>query len=188
MNVTKRIALFAGQADESYQSRFIRGFMKKSFEAGYDVCVFSMYRKYQDTPEREQGEANIFYLMNPEQFDGAIILKDSIQTENAAENLELHLKDIFNKPIVVIEKESDLFPSICTDCYSAVFELITHLIEVHGYRKIYCLTGPEFLFQAQTRLKAYQDQMSEHGLYFDESYYSYGTFWIDCARHLKSAA
>ena len=88
MKRNKRIALFAGQADESYQSRFISGFMKNAFAAGYDVCVFSMYLKYQDTPERELGESNIFSLMNPEKFDGAIILKDSIQTENAAEKLK----------------------------------------------------------------------------------------------------
>ena len=73
----KRIALFAGQADESYQSRFISGFLKEAFDAGYDVCIFSMYRKYQDTPEREQGESNIFSLMAPDRFDGAVILKDS---------------------------------------------------------------------------------------------------------------
>ena len=30
-----------------------------------DVCVFSMYRKYQGTPEREKGEANIFSLVKP---------------------------------------------------------------------------------------------------------------------------
>ena len=190
MNVTKRIALFAGQADESYQSRFIRGFMKKSFEAGYDVCVFSMYRKYQDTPEREQGEANIFYLMNPEQFDGAIILKDSIQTENAAENLELHLKDIFNKPIVVIEKESDLFPSICTDCYSAVFELITHLIEVHGCRDIAFLSGKKWHKHSKERLQAYRDAMYKAGLSIREDRIIYGDFWYQsgemCAEELLS--
>lgn len=110
----KRIALFVGQADESYQSRFISGFLKEAFSQDYDVCIFSMYRKYQDTREREQGEANIFSLMNPEKFDGAVILKDSIQTENAADNLELYLKDFFDNRIVVIEKESDLFPSIRT--------------------------------------------------------------------------
>ena len=104
MEKRKRIALFVGQADESYQSRFITGFLNNAFASGYDVCVFSMYRKYQDTLEREQGDSNIFSLMNPDQFNGAVILKDSIQTENAAEKLELHLKEIFKKPIVIIEK------------------------------------------------------------------------------------
>ena len=99
MNIRKRIALFAGQADESYQSRFISGFLKKAFAVGFDVCVFAMYRKYQDTPERERGESNIFSLMNPEKFDAAVIMKDTIQTENAANELELRLKDSFSGPV-----------------------------------------------------------------------------------------
>ena len=107
--------MFVGQADEAYQSRFIKGFNKKALAAGFDVCVFSMYRKYQDTPEHEKGESNIFSLMNPEHFSGAVILKDSIQTEKAADMLEKRLKDNFNKPTVVIEKESDIFQSIYID-------------------------------------------------------------------------
>ena len=141
MKPRKRIALFTGQAEESYQSRFISGFLKMSFAANCDVCVFSMYRKYQDTAEREQGESNIFSLMNPAKFDGAVILKDSIQTENAAELLEKRLKETFHKPVVVIEKESALFPSICTDCYSAEYALISHLIEAHGCRDIRYVSG-----------------------------------------------
>ena len=96
--------MFVGQADEDYQSRFITGFLKMSFAADFDVCVFSMYRKYQDSAEREQGESNIFSLMHPAAFDGVIILKDSIQTENAAEKLEQRLKQVFDRPIVVICK------------------------------------------------------------------------------------
>ena len=177
MDHGKRIALFVGQADESYQSRFICGFLKNAFAAGYDVCVFSMYRKYQDTPEREQGESNIFSLMNPEKFDGVIILKDSIQTENAAEDLEKKLKDICDRPIVVIEKESKLFPSICTDCYSAVFELITHLIEVHGFRDIAYLSGKKWHKHSKERLQAYRDAMEKAGLEVSEDRIIYGDFW-----------
>ena len=177
MERKNRIALFVGQSDESYQSRFITGFLKNAFASGFDVCVFSMYRKYQDTLEREQGESNIFSLMEPSQFDGAVILKDSIQTENAAEKLELHLKDIFKKPIVVIEKESDLFPSICTDCYSSVFELITHLIEVHKCKDIAFLSGKKWHKHSKERLQAYRNAMKAANLPVSESRIFYGDFW-----------
>ena len=173
----KKLALFVGQADEEYQSRFISGFLKKALAADYDVCIFSMYLKYQDTPERERGEANIFSLMNPQKFDGAIILKDSIQTENAAERLEKSLKETFDRPIVVIEKESDLFPSICTDGYSAVFELITHLIKVHGCSDIAFVSGKKWHKHSKERLKAYRDAMKNAGLNVSEDRIFYGDFW-----------
>lgn len=172
-----RLALFAGQADEAYQSRFISGFNKKALAADYDVCIFSMYRKYQDTPENEKGESEIFNLMNPDKFSGAVILKDSIQTENAAHELEKRLKESFHVPIVVIEKESDLFPSIYIDGYSAVFDLITHLIEVHGYRDIAFVTGKKNHKHSKERLQAYRDAMERAGLTVSENRISYGDYW-----------
>ena len=190
MKDRKRIALFAGQAEEAYQSRFISGFLKMSFAADFDVCVFSMYRKYQDNAEREQGESNIFSLINTEKFDGAVILKDSIQTENAAERLEQHLKSVFDKPIVVIEKESELFPSICTDCYCAEYALISHLIEVHNCRDIRFVSGKKWHKHSKERLQAYRDAMQNHGLDVEERMILSGDFWYQsgelCAEQILS--
>ena len=178
MNRTrKKLALFVGQADEAYQSRFIKGFNKKALAAGFDVCIFSMYRKYQDTPVHEQGESNIFSLMNPEKFSGAVILKDSIQTENASLKLEKRLKNTFDKPIVVIEKESDLFPSIYIDSYTAVFELITHLIKDHGCSDIAFVSGKKWHRHSKERLKAYCDAMEEAGLAVSPKRIFYGDYW-----------
>ncbi|MBR5682811.1 MAG: EAL domain-containing protein [Ruminococcus sp.] len=172
-----RLALFVGQADEAYQSRFISGFNKKALADDNDVCIFSMYRKYQDTPENEKGESNIFSLMNPDSFDGAVILKDSIQTENAGSELEKRLKETFDKPIVVIEKESDLFPSIYIDGYSAVFDIITHLIEVHGCRDIAFVSGKKNHKHSKERLQAYLDAMEKAGLPVSEKRIIYGDYW-----------
>ena len=72
----KKIALLVAQADEEYQSDFVRGAMKKAFSAGVDLYVFSMYIKYQNTRGREIGDANIYNVINYSQFDGIIILSD----------------------------------------------------------------------------------------------------------------
>ena len=52
MAVRKRIAILVGQADENYQHLFIEGFLENIFGKGFDVCIFSMYKKYQNTTER----------------------------------------------------------------------------------------------------------------------------------------
>ncbi|MBQ4465598.1 MAG: EAL domain-containing protein, partial [Oscillospiraceae bacterium] len=164
--------------------------LTKSFEAGYDVCIFSMYRKYQDTTAHEAGESNIFSLMNPEKFDGAIILKDSIQTEHAAQKLEAHLKSVLSAPIIVIEKESALFPSICTDCYSAEYELVSHLIEQHGCRNIAFVGGKKWHKHSKERLKGFEDAMRDHDLPVTAENILYGDFWYQsgelCAEQLLS--
>lgn len=186
----KRIAVFVGQADESYQSRFITGLIDRAFEYDMDVCTFSMYRKYQGTAEREKGESNIFSLMNPDLFDGAVILEDTIQTTDAAENLEKRLHEQFEGPVLVIEKESEFYESLYVDGYSAMKELVSHLIEVHGYRRLAFLSGKKWHRHSIQRLKAFRDAIKEYGIDVREDWIIYGDFWYNCgeqcAEHLIS--
>ncbi|MBR4554928.1 MAG: EAL domain-containing protein [Ruminococcus sp.] len=173
----KRIALLAGQADESYQSQFITGFLRNAFSLDLDVCVFSMFRKYQDTAEREKGESNIFTLLEPDMFDGVVVLEDSIQTAGVADELEEKLHSSFRGPVLIIEKDSKYFPSIFTDGYSAVVELVSHLIEVHGCRDIAFLSGKRWHKHSQQRMQAYCDALEQHGIPFSEDRVIYGDFW-----------
>ena len=173
----KRYAIFTGQADENYQHRFIEGFLRKAFADDADVCVFSMYLKYQDTAVREQADSNIFSLMNPSAFDGVVILKDSIQTANAAAKIEKRLKETFDKPVLAVEVESEDFPFIVTDGYKAMYDLVSHMIEVHGHEDIGYLSGKKWHKHSIQRLQAYRDALKDHGLTVNEKRIIYGDFW-----------
>ncbi len=173
----RRFAIYVGDANEGYQNRFICGFLKQAFGDNTDVCVFSMYRKYQDTEVREQADANIFQLANPDLFDAIIILKDSIQTAGVAEVIEEKLHGSYKKPVVVIERESAYYPSICTDGYALMVATVNHMIEVHGYKDIAFLTGKRWHKHAQMRMKAYREAMQAHGLPVKEKRIYFGDFW-----------
>ena len=91
----KKIALLIAQADEEYQSDFVRGAMKKAFAEGVDLYVFSMYIKYQNTREREIGDANIYNLVNYSNFDGIIVLSDMIQTQGVEPAIQKKIHECF---------------------------------------------------------------------------------------------
>ncbi|MCR4605173.1 MAG: EAL domain-containing protein [Eubacterium sp.] len=173
----KRIAILVGQAEEEYQSRFIKGCLEQAFVSGFDVCVFSMYRKYQDTPTREAGESNIFRLINYSRFDGVIVLRDSIQTAGTAQWLDAKLHEIYHGPVFVFEHKSDYFKSVVTDGYTPIVKLITHLIEDHGFKDIAFLTGKKWHEHSIQRMKAYEDTMITNGLEVREDRKLYGDFW-----------
>lgn len=173
----KRYAIFVGQADESYQQRFISGFLRRAFADNIDVCIFSMYLKYQDTAVREQADSNIFSLMEPSAFDAVVILKDSIQTADAAAKIEKRLKESFDKPVIVIENESEYFPFVITDGYQAMYDLVSHMIEVHGCKDIGYLSGKKWHKHSIQRLQAYRDAMQAHGLDVNEERIIYGDYW-----------
>ncbi|MBQ9935778.1 MAG: EAL domain-containing protein [Lachnospiraceae bacterium] len=176
----KRVALLLGHVEESYQGLFIEGFFQQMFFYDYDVCVFAMYNKYQETAEREKGETTIFSLINPDLFDGIVILSDTIQTPGLAEKLEERFKDSYSGPVVCVDKKSKYYPSLITDHYFACKSLIEHLIVEHGYKDIAYLTGKEEHFHSQERLSAYKDCMNEHNLTIKDNRIFYGDFWYGC--------
>lgn len=188
MTGRKRIAVLVGQADEFNQSRFITALVGRAFEYDMNVCVFSMYRKYQDVENREKGESNIFKLFNPDKFDGVVFMKDTIQTVGIADEVEKRLHDEYKGPVIVIEKESEYFESVYTDGYSSVKEIVAHLIEVHGFNKLAFLSGKEWHRHSKQRLAAFKDALTEHGIEPDDNLIVHGDFWYNsgekCADHL----
>ena len=177
MAVRGRIALLLGQPEEFYQKRFINGFLEKMFAAGYDVCMFAMYVKYQNSTPRETGESNIYSLVNYDLFDAVVILPDTIQTPGVWKNIEERIHERFQGPVLVVDLDSRYFESIWTDSYTPVQKLIGHLIEEHGYTDIAFLTGRKKHPHSQKRLQAYRDAMEAHGLPVREDRIFYGDFW-----------
>ena len=107
----KRIALLLGQAEEQYQAEFIRGVEKQAFRNGYDVCIFSMYIKYQNSAEREFGDSNIYNLVNYDLFDAVIVLSDTIQTPGAENKIEQQIHESLDEMKSLNSVKSFLFSS-----------------------------------------------------------------------------
>ena len=173
----KKIALLIAQADEEYQSDFVRGAMKKAFAEGVDLYVFSMYIKYQNTREREIGDANIYNLVNYSNFDGIIVLSDMIQTQGVEPAIQKKIHECFSGPVICVDKDSEYFSTFWTDGYRSVYDTICHMIEVHGITDIAYLTGKKDHVHSIRRLDAYRDAMKAHGLSVREDRIYYGDFW-----------
>lgn len=175
----KRVALFAGQVDETRQRLFIEGLLECAFSHNMDVVVFSMYRKYQDTEIREQGEMNIFNLFDPQKFDGVVILKDSIQTKDSTNLAERRLSEQFTGPVMVIDRESDYCTNVYQDDYAGMCEVVEHMITVHNKRDIGYVSGKKRHHHSVTRLKAYKDTLKKHGIPVNENRIFHGDYWYN---------
>lgn len=177
MKERKRIALLVGQPEEDNQSLFIKGFLEQSFLYDYDVCIFAMYQKYQETQNREVGESHIFSLIEYQLFDAVVILSDTIQTPQVADRIEHRLKNCFSGPVICVDRESKYFPTVMTDHYTPTKQLISHLIEKHGYRDIAYVTGKKWHPHSKQRLQGFLDCMKEHDIVVEPGRVFYGDFW-----------
>ncbi|MBR1797127.1 MAG: EAL domain-containing protein [Clostridiales bacterium] len=146
--------------------------------AGFDVCVFTMYQKYQDSIQRETGDSSIFNVINYDKFDAVVVMADSIQTPGVVERIENALNDHYRGKVLFIEAETDKYPVELQDNYYPIKKLISHLIEEHNYKDIAYITGKSWHPHSKKRLQAFLDTMKEHGLEVDEkSRVFYGDFW-----------
>ena len=172
----KRIAFLCGQPEEYCQSLFIQGFNKVAFAADFDVCVFAMYQKYQDSMQREVGDASVFGIVNYNKFDAVVVMADSIQTPGLVEKIEDGLSTYGGK-VLFIEGENTIFPNELQDNYHPIKKVISHLIEEHNLTDIAFLTGKSWHPHSKKRLQAFRDCMAEHGLEVPDNRVFYGDFW-----------
>ncbi len=184
MDRRKRIGILVGQAEEEYQDNFIGGFLEKVFAYDFDVCVFAMYQRFQESPAREIGESSIFSLLNYDQFDAMVLMLDTIQTPGVAQKLEEEVYKRFKGPVLCVDVESTYFPYIEMDYYVPMKKIIAHLIEHHGYTDIAFVTGWKGHKHAMQRLQAFRDCMAEHNLPVEEDWIYYGDFWYNGGEQL----
>ncbi len=65
---------------------------------------------------------------------------------------------------------------IALDNYHSFIQCVEHLIQVHGYRRIALLSGPEGHPEARERMRAYRDTMEKYGLPVTDKMIVYGDF------------
>ena len=183
----KRIAVLLGQPEEYYHERFLKGFLKEAFARDYDVCMFAMYIKYQNSPARCIGETSIYGLISYDKFDAVVVMADTIQTEGAVDRIEQDLRANYTGPVLFVDKESKYYPSIHIDNYSPEKAVISHLIEKHGMRDIAFLAGKSWHPHSIQRVIAYKDALREHGIEVNEDRIFFGDFWYTSGESLADS-
>lgn len=166
-------------------SEVLNGIIAQAFKSNCDIVVlsplFNMQFEFNDFRAEEK---YIYRLILSERFDGFIYDCRFFYNSNSKNFADKLLKKT-GKPVMMVDGyEHSIFENTAADDRRPYEKLITHLIDDHGYKKIYCLTGPEDSAPACERLNGYFDAMQKHELYYDKSYYIYGDFWEESAIRL----
>lgn len=173
----KRICVILAQLEEKTQKGIMEEFTKEAYAHDYDMCIFSMHQKYQDTELRNIGDSNIYSLINFDLFDGVLLFLDTLLFEGLAEGIEERLHNEFSGPVIVVDKESKYFEHVMMDHYTPLVKIVDHLIEVHGYTDIAFLGGKKDHIHSIQRLNGFMDSMASHGLTVPEERIFHGDYW-----------
>ena len=168
----KRIALFVHNLTVEYSLLVAQG-IASYFTKDKDVKVILAQT---NQPHYPHGLYEYQYwasaeLLKAEDIDLIMIVSSAYQTFIAPEELKTFLKPFTKKPIVSVAVKlpfNNIYYTI-SDCEKAYDEVVSHLVKVHGCKRIGFLSAADTNSkEAITRLAAYKKALKKHGLKFNQ--------------------
>lgn len=160
-----------------FQGEILRGIISQAFRSNCDVAVLAPLHNFSVQSIHRDTERSVFDLILSDRFDGFLYDRNTFYREDIRQNIE-ELLHRSGKPVMIIDyADHKSFETTSIDDSSAFEALTDHLIDVHGHKRIYCLTGPRKNYIAEARLSGYKASMIKHKLPFDKTFTEYGDFW-----------
>ncbi|HEY2948373.1 MAG TPA: substrate-binding domain-containing protein [Micromonosporaceae bacterium] len=109
--------------------------------------------------------ANAIYdLVGPRSVDGLVVWSSTLGIVVGPERLERFCHRFAPLPIVSVEQPLGSAPLVVMENRQGMQTAVSHLIEVHGRRRIAFLRGPANHDGATDRYRGYLDALADHGL------------------------
>lgn len=116
----------------------------------------------------EAGRNDVYDLAGPDCLDGLVTWASSLGGSLEPAEVDAFHARYQRLPMVCLSQTVAGAPTVALDAYRGMREVIAHLVEAHGFRKIGFLRGPAAHASACDRLRAYTDALAEHGIPLDE--------------------
>ncbi len=185
MKQRKTIAVIVGTTDGFYRNKCLSGIIRQAEALDYNVAIFSVFTITDERTKHQLGEENIYELIKTPDIAGAVFVDYSFWAETVKKKMLDLFRSIPDFKMVVLDNEGiEGYKGILSNDRKGFAAIVDHLIEVHGLKKIYCMTGAEEFPVSHERLAGYRDSMQKHGLEIKEGYEIFGDFWTMAATAL----
>lgn len=175
MSRKKTIGVFIGQIFDRYHYMLWPPIVQTAEKYGMNVLLF--VGQALNEPVNFAAQENIIYsLAGVENIDGLLIASGSLGNFITDEEMERFVNRYKNIPLVNIARTVKDYASATIENYKGMYDLICHMIEVHGKKKIAFIRGPENNPEAQDRFRAYRSALTCHDIPYDQNLVVNGTF------------
>src|SRR5437867_3787744 len=131
-----------------------------------DLFCFVGRKLHHRDPHLRQTNA-IFDLISADRVDALIIWTIRFGLPDNDADLERFVARFAPLPIVTVEQQVGNWPTVLMDNRRGMERVVSHMIEVHGHRRIAFVRGPDSHSGAQDRYAGYLDALTRHGLPVD---------------------
>ncbi len=173
--IGSRIAVIIEEIGQSYQSTILSGINQGAKEFGLNMAAFTSFSGDMNNPRHDMGEFNIFRLSDFKDFDGAILLTNTLSYKPVVSDIIERIKRA-GIPAVSIDNDISGFYYIGSDNFSAMRSITEHMIKVHGFTRFAYISGPGGNPESSERLAAFCTVLEENGLEIADDAIYYGDF------------
>ena len=178
----KTVGVFLAQISRVWGKEFMAGIEEAAIEHDVNlVCFVGGQPSSLMTPGQIQNSYGLYDLVKPEQFDGLIFAAD-IAHGLTPKEIKTFCRTFAPTPMVAHAIETEGVPHLLANNMRSMREIMRHLIEEHGYKRIAFIRGVEGQIEAEERFKAYQEELKAHDIPFNDNLIVQGDFTPDSGR------
>ena len=152
----KKIAVVLCGMEYSNQQELVQGMIQYQSEHGGSIHVFHCSGDHLQTGGYKRGAFKIFDLLNPQNYDGIILARETLHEKNMQRRVVERLRES-GVPVISVGAKTEGMGCIEFDDYHAMSQMVRHVICEHGARKLAYIDGPKEYSDAAKRAQAYKD-------------------------------
>jgi len=176
--------LFASQ-DDPFQLDLWKFLLREALARDVALVGFCGHGVEGSDPTR--GALNIAYrLAGSGCLDGVLAFSNTIGTLLGTEQV-LELLEGLDVPVVSLGFDLPGISSVVARGETAMTDLVRHLIQAHGRRRLALVTGPQSHQESEAREAAFRRVLAEEGVPFDEDLLFRGDFDTEAGRAAVAA-
>lgn len=172
----KIIAACISRIQDEASQNFVTAMHNAILGDEYGLFVYNTCTPPAEDNFRQDPQMSVFELMDFDIIDFLIVHEEYIRNQAASDYLiEKGLQA--GVPVIVVGEAHEGCINIQFDREAGFSEMVRHMVEVHGKKKLHFMGGIKGNPYSDLRLHAFEKVLKEHGLPFDDSMVSYGDFW-----------
>lgn len=160
---------------EHYESGLLNGLLEAVKAAGANLICFvgGEIPISQDSAGRHK----TFELIEPSNVDGLIVFSSTLMYRIDKTQMAEYCQRRFHAlPLCSVGAHLQGIPSITTSNEEGMQQIVAHLVQEHGARRVAFVRGPLANEEAECRFRSYAQTLAEHGVEFDPRLVSVGDF------------
>jgi len=179
MTVTRRLGIIMPELSDPLDYELLHGVFDTAKALLYDVFLYTgIYNSHMDLQQDSyiRGLENIYTLPAMQQLDGILFAAERFHNRPVLDEIRRQLTAA-QIPCLVLGEALLPFENMQPRQQESMHRLTRHLIDAHGCKKIWCITGFRGHQGSEERLAGYRQAMTEAHLPIPENSIFYGEFW-----------